>query len=105
CCSLMPVPATRKPGCGVPWLGRPTGGGEDGEAGGSDAALPVGSPVVVVGLAGALVGAVPDGVSGEPSRSRCRVTAFVANSGSSSVSTIDQVQDEEPRRHASLPAP
>jgi YVTN family beta-propeller protein len=45
--------------------------------------------VVVLGLAGALVGVVPDGVSAVPARSRCRATAFVANTGSNSVSTID----------------
>src|SRR5262245_42026023 len=45
--------------------------------------------VVVVGLAGALVGVVPDGVSALPARARCRVTAVVANAGSDTVSTID----------------
>jgi YVTN family beta-propeller protein len=45
--------------------------------------------VVVLGLAGALVGVVPDGVSAVSARSRCRATAFVANYGSGTVSTID----------------
>jgi YVTN family beta-propeller protein len=44
--------------------------------------------VVVLGLAGALVGLVPDGVSAVP-RKACRATAFVTNSGSDTVSTID----------------
>jgi LysM repeat protein len=43
--------------------------------------------VVVLGVAGALV--VPGGVSAVPARGRCRPTAFVANSGSGTVSTID----------------
>ena len=45
--------------------------------------------VVVFGLAGALVGAIPDGVSAAVGRARCRPTAFVANTGSGTVSTID----------------
>jgi YVTN family beta-propeller protein len=45
--------------------------------------------VVVLGLAGALVGAVPDGVSAAPARKECRATAFVTNALSASVSTID----------------
>jgi hypothetical protein len=45
--------------------------------------------VVVVGLAGALVGAVRDGVSAVAARSRCRATAFVANALNGTVSTID----------------
>ncbi len=45
--------------------------------------------VVVFGLAGALVGGLPDGVSAVRARGRCRATAFVANSGSGTVSTID----------------
>jgi YVTN family beta-propeller protein len=45
--------------------------------------------VVVLGLAGTLVGGFPDGVSAVPARGRCRATAFVANSGSGTVSTID----------------
>jgi YVTN family beta-propeller protein len=50
---------------------------------------------LVLGLAGALVGVVPAGVSAVPPRGRCRVTAFVPNrfSGtnnfSGTVSTID----------------
>jgi YVTN family beta-propeller protein len=40
-------------------------------------------------LAGALVGVAPDGVSAVAARSRCRATAFVTNSNSDSVSTID----------------
>jgi YVTN family beta-propeller protein len=43
----------------------------------------------VFGLAGALVGVVPDGVSAVPARGRCRATAFVANGLSGSASTID----------------
>jgi YVTN family beta-propeller protein len=45
--------------------------------------------VVVLGLAGALVGVVPSGVSAAPARARCRQTAFVTNSVSGTVSTID----------------
>jgi YVTN family beta-propeller protein len=45
--------------------------------------------VAVLVLAGALVGVVPDGVSAVATRSRCRATAFVANTGSGTVSTID----------------
>src|ERR687897_2916951 len=45
--------------------------------------------VVVLGLAGALVGVVPGGVSAVPARKRCRPIAFVANNGSDTVSTID----------------
>ena len=45
--------------------------------------------VVVLGLAGALVGVVPDGVSAVPARTPCRATAFVTNTGSGTVSTID----------------
>jgi YVTN family beta-propeller protein len=44
--------------------------------------------VVVLGLAGALVGVVPDGVSAVPARSRCRATAFVPHLVDS-ISTID----------------
>ena len=45
--------------------------------------------VVVLGLAGALVGVVPDGVSAVAARARCRATAFVTNAASGTVSTID----------------
>jgi YVTN family beta-propeller protein len=45
--------------------------------------------VLVLGLASALVGAVPDKVSAATGRARCRPTAFVTNSGSNTVSTID----------------
>jgi hyaluronoglucosaminidase len=45
--------------------------------------------VVVLGLAGALVGAVSDGVSAVPARPRCRPTAFVVNNGGGTVSAID----------------
>jgi hypothetical protein len=45
--------------------------------------------VLLFGLAGALVGAVPDAVSAVPARPRCRPTAFVANNGGGTVSTID----------------
>jgi len=45
--------------------------------------------VVVLGLAGALVGVVPDGLAATPARAGCRPTAFVANQGSGTVSTID----------------
>jgi YVTN family beta-propeller protein len=45
--------------------------------------------VVVFGLAGALVGVAPGGVSAVAARSRCRATAFVTNSASGTVSTID----------------
>src|SRR5215211_496875 len=45
--------------------------------------------VALVGLAGSLVGVVPDGASAVAARSRCRATAFVTNSASGTVSTID----------------
>ena len=45
--------------------------------------------VVVLGLAGAPVGFVPDMVSAVPGRARCRSIALVANQTSGSVSTID----------------
>jgi YVTN family beta-propeller protein len=45
--------------------------------------------VVVLGLAGALVGVVADRVSAVPARSRCRATAFVTNGLIGTVSTID----------------
>jgi YVTN family beta-propeller protein len=45
--------------------------------------------VLVFGLAGALVGVVPDGVSAAAPRGRCRATAFVTNANSGTVSTID----------------
>jgi YVTN family beta-propeller protein len=45
--------------------------------------------VVVLGLAGALVGVVPVGVSAVPARKECRATAVVTNAMSDSVSTID----------------
>jgi YVTN family beta-propeller protein len=44
--------------------------------------------VVMFGLAGALVGVVPDGASAVAARARCRASAFVTNSASNSVSTI-----------------
>jgi DNA-binding beta-propeller fold protein YncE len=45
--------------------------------------------VVVVGLAGALVGVVPDGASAVAGRARCRPIAFITNGIGGSVSTID----------------
>jgi YVTN family beta-propeller protein len=45
--------------------------------------------VLVLTLAGALAGVDSDGVSAATARSRCRPTAFVANTGSNSVSTFD----------------
>src|SRR5262249_53901346 len=45
--------------------------------------------VVVLGLAGALVGVVPNGVAAAAGRQRCRPTAFVTNRDGSTVSTID----------------
>src|SRR5262245_53449069 len=45
--------------------------------------------VVVLALAGALVGVVPTGASTVVARARCRATALVTNSGSGTVSTID----------------
>src|SRR5262245_4993710 len=42
-----------------------------------------------LGLAGALVGVVPSGVSAVPAHLRCRPTAFVTNRGSGTVSKID----------------
>ena len=43
----------------------------------------------MLALAGALLGVVPDGVSAVPARKECRATAFVVNSLSATVSTID----------------
>ncbi len=45
--------------------------------------------VLVLGLADALVGLVPDGVSAGPARKECRATAFFTNTYSGTVSTID----------------
>ena len=45
--------------------------------------------VLVFGLAGALVGVVPDEVSAVAGRARCRSIAFVTNGISGTVSTID----------------
>jgi YVTN family beta-propeller protein len=45
--------------------------------------------VLVLGLAGALVGVAPDGVSAVAARSRCRPTALVTNAVSGTVSMID----------------
>jgi YVTN family beta-propeller protein len=45
--------------------------------------------VVVLGLAGALVGVAPIGVSAVAARARCRQTELVTNRGSDSVSLID----------------
>jgi YVTN family beta-propeller protein len=47
------------------------------------------SGVVVFGLAGALVGVAPNEVSAVAAKTRCRPTAFVTNSGSGTVSTIN----------------
>jgi YVTN family beta-propeller protein len=44
---------------------------------------------LVLGLAGALAGVASDGVSAVAARKECRATAFVTNSGSDTVSTID----------------
>jgi YVTN family beta-propeller protein len=44
---------------------------------------------LVLALAGARVGVVPDGVSAVAARSRCRPTAFVTNREDDTVSTID----------------
>ena len=44
---------------------------------------------LALGLSGALVGVLPDGVSAVAGRPRCRTTAFVANQVSGTVSTID----------------
>jgi YVTN family beta-propeller protein len=46
--------------------------------------------VVVLGLTGALVGVVPNGVSAVPARKVCRSTAFVTNGVSGTVSTIEE---------------
>jgi YVTN family beta-propeller protein len=45
--------------------------------------------VMVLWLAGVLVTLVPGGASAAAGRGRCRPTAFVANNGSGTVSTID----------------
>jgi YVTN family beta-propeller protein len=47
--------------------------------------------VVVLGVAGALVGVIPDEVSAVPARARCRPTAFVTNGVSGTVSTIGDI--------------
>src|SRR5262245_13956632 len=46
--------------------------------------------VVVLGLAGAVMGVIPSGAA-VPARSRCRPTAFVANNGGGTVSAIDVI--------------
>jgi YVTN family beta-propeller protein len=62
--------------------------------------------VVVFGLAGALVGVVPDGVSAAATRARCRATAFVTNGQSASVSTIDvKTRTKHPDNITVGPAP
>ncbi len=62
--------------------------------------------VVVLGLAGALVGVVPAGVSAVTARPRCRATAFVANFTSGTVSTIDvKTRKKDPTDIAVGPAP
>src|SRR5262249_21955864 len=62
------------------------------------------SPVVVLGLAGALV--APSEVSAVPARSRCRPTAFVTNLVANSVSTIDvKTRTKSPKDIAVGPAP
>jgi YVTN family beta-propeller protein len=43
----------------------------------------------VLGLSGALVGVVPDGVSAVAAKTRCPATAFVTNGFVGTVSTID----------------
>ena len=61
---------------------------------------------LVFGLAGALVGVVPDGVSAMPARPRCRATAFITNSVSNSVSTIDvKTRNKNPTDIAVAPEP
>jgi YVTN family beta-propeller protein len=45
--------------------------------------------VLLLGLAGALVGVVPDGVSAVAARKECSATAFATNDRSGTVSTID----------------
>jgi YVTN family beta-propeller protein len=45
--------------------------------------------LVVLGLAGALVGVVPDGAAAVLARKECRSTAFVTNVANGTVSTID----------------
>jgi YVTN family beta-propeller protein len=44
---------------------------------------------LVLGLSGALVGVIPCDVSAVAARARCRATAFVTNTASGTVSTID----------------
>jgi YVTN family beta-propeller protein len=62
--------------------------------------------VLVLALAGALVGVVPGGVSAVPARPRCRATAFVNNFGSGTVSTIDvKTRKKEPTGIPVGPAP
>src|SRR5215211_2124661 len=61
---------------------------------------------LVLGLSGALVGVVPDGASGVAGRSRCRPTAFVTNTSSDSVSTIDvKTRTKHPTDITAVPAP
>jgi YVTN family beta-propeller protein len=62
--------------------------------------------VVVLGLAGTLVGVVPVGASAAAARSRCRPTIFVANAGSGTVSTIDaKTRTKKPADIAVVPTP
>src|SRR5215207_1793383 len=77
-----------KPTCDVRCPGPPDGADEDSQAGVMRQSRCV-RGVVVLGLAGALAGVAPDGVSAVAGRGRCRATAFVANSRSGTVSTID----------------
>src|SRR5262245_46118736 len=57
--------------------------------------------VVVLGMAGALLGVVPDGASAVEARGRCRATAFVTNAASNTVSTIDV--KTRTKNHADIP--
>jgi YVTN family beta-propeller protein len=65
-----------------------TGAGEDSEAGIVVWRFRWLRVVVALGLMGALVGVAPDEVSAAAGRARCRPTAFVANIGSGTISTI-----------------
>jgi len=67
----------------------PTGAGEGSEAGAAMRRFRWLRGVVVLGLAGAVMGGVAHGVSAVPARARCRATAFVADGLSGTVSTID----------------
>jgi YVTN family beta-propeller protein len=68
--------------------------------------ISMGFGALMLGLSGALVGVVPDGVSAVTARGRCRATAFVTNMRSGTVSTIDvKTRTKHPTDIAVGPSP